>query len=141
MDKTYIASTLASGNIYTNYAKGGADMPVVALVDGREGVFIEGGAGIANRLLVTPEGVITEVTAEQLDYLQANEIFKLHQKNGFVKILSGSREPNEVAATGDMNKADASRQLTEGDLVDPDTKSDDNESLTVRSGGKTSKSK
>ena len=78
--KLFIFCTLASDVAYTNHAQGGGDMPIEL-----PPVVIKGGAGVANDRIVTPRGVATEVTEEQVEYLRQNEIFKLHEKNGFIK--------------------------------------------------------
>jgi len=138
MDKIYIASTLASANLYTNHTPGGADLPLPITVGGVQGVLIEGGAGVVGRQhIMTPEGAITEVTSEQLDYLLANPVFKLHQQNGFVKVLD-SKPASAEAAAGDMNHADEGRQMTEGDLqAEAD---EDGNKVEISSAGKSTKS-
>ena len=91
--KLYVFSTLASDVAYTNHAAGGGDMPIDL-----PPVTIKGGAGIANERIVTPRGVATEVTEEQVEYLRQNEIFKLHEKNGFVMVSESAGDPDTVAA-------------------------------------------
>lgn len=108
--KFYVFSTLASDVQYMNYGKGGGDLPVP---EGK-GVFIKGGAGVANDRIVTPAGVRTEVTAEDLAYLNQNATFRLHVDNGYIKVEE--RKLDEEAAAGDMNANDESRQLTDGDF-------------------------
>lgn len=105
-----IYSTLASDMNYTNHAKGGADMPVEL-----EPVFIKGGAGVANDRLITPMGVATMVTAEQLDQLRANTVFQMHEKNGYVIVSEERGDPEKMAA--EMNSNDPSRPLNDQDLT------------------------
>lgn len=106
MSRTYIFSTLANDQMYQDWTKGGGDIPV----KGR-GVLIKGGAGVANRNLITPLGVATEVSDEELQLLEANEVFQTHKKLGFVVVRQKSADPEKVAA--DMNRADRSAPLTE----------------------------
>lgn len=112
-NRLYVYSTLASDVAYTNHEQGGADLPVAL-----PPVFIKGGAGVANDRLVTPRGVVTEVSEEQGAYLQANPVFQLHQKNGYVMIDSASVDPDKMAAdmTGRDNSAPMVNQDLPGDM-------------------------
>ena len=109
MPKLYVYSTLASDVAYTNHAKGGGDMPIEL-----PPVFIRGGAGVANDRFITPRGVVTEVTEEQVEYLRQNEVFKLHEKNGFVEVSESKVDPDLVAA--DMTGRDNSAPLVPQDF-------------------------
>jgi hypothetical protein len=107
----YVYSTLASPQRYVNYSAGPGDLPIPK----GEGVLIHGGANVAQRkTLITPRGVATPVSAADLAYLMENPIFKLHQQNGFVLVEPRSIDPERAA--GDMNSADPSRQLSDGDF-------------------------
>lgn len=79
-------------------------------------VVINGGTGVANDRLITPLGVHTEVTDEQLAVLEANHTFLLHRENGFIKVEKKKQDPEKVAA--DMSLADPSAPVTPAD-VDP----------------------
>lgn len=108
----YIYSTLSSAMNYQNYGAGGADLPVAT-----DGVVIQGGANIPDKYMRTPEGaVITPVTDEQLDALQANDVFKLHVANGFIVVKDKKYEPEKVAA--DMTTRDQSAPLVDSDFID-----------------------
>jgi hypothetical protein len=111
--KLVVFSTLASDVAYTNHAKGGADLPVPL-----PPVTIKGGAGVANDRIVTPRGVATYVTEEQVAYLRENEIFKLHEKNGFVMVSDTDADPDQAAA--DMTGRDNSAPLVPQDNVGGD---------------------
>ena len=111
--KLYVFSTLASDVAYTNHAQGGGDLPIDL-----PPVVIKGGAGIANERIVTPRGVATEVTEEQVEYLRQNEIFKLHEKNGFVMVSESYADPDTVAA--DMTGRDNSAPIVPQDNIAPD---------------------
>lgn len=114
MSKTLIIfSTLASDVAYTNHAQGGGDMPIEL-----PPVVVKGGAGVANDRLVTPRGVATRVTEEQVEYLRQNEIFKLHEKNGFVMVSEAYADPDLVAA--DMTGRDNSAPVVPQDNLAPD---------------------
>lgn len=107
--RIYVYSTLASDVAYTNHVAGGGDIPVAL-----PPVLIRGGAGVANDRIITPQGVMTEVTGEQLDYLRENPVFKLHEENGYV--LVSSDEIRIESAVADMNGRDESAPLVPQDL-------------------------
>jgi hypothetical protein len=106
----YVFSTLASDVAYTNHTPGGGDMPIA-----QDPVVIKGGAGVANDRLVTPRGVMTRVTAEQVEYLRQNEVFKMHEANGFITISESSADADVVAA--DMTGRDESAPVVPQDNV------------------------
>ena len=101
----YVYSTLTSDQRYTNYRKGENDLPAEV-----GSVFIKGGAGVANDRLVTPRGVVTAITEDDLKILEANDDFKLHKKNGFVEVSQSLTDADEVAA--EMGGYDLSTPLT-----------------------------
>lgn len=105
----FIYSTLSGDNLYQNYGKGGADLPVA-----EGGVLIHGGANVPDKKLITPLGVMTEVSADELTYLQANEVFKVHEKNGFLKVSEKKADPDVVAA--DMETRDPSAPVVPADF-------------------------
>lgn len=107
--KLYVYSTLSSDVLYQNHAAGGADLPVVVAE-----VLVKGGAGVANDRLITPRGVVTEITEEQAEALRANPVFAMHEKNGFVQIGEAKVDPDEAAA--DMTGRDQSAPLVPEDL-------------------------
>lgn len=112
MAKKYVYSTLSTSVDYTNYGAGGADLPAV-----QGNVRIEGGANIPDKFMRTPYGVANPVTDEELDHLMANEVFKLHLKNGYVSVSDKKVDP-EVAAA-DMEGRDKSAPLVDADFVEP----------------------
>ena len=107
--KLYVYSTLTADQLYTNWGRGGGDVPVPT-----SKVFIKGGAGVANDRVITPRGVVTEITPEQAAILMENSDFQLHQKNGFVQISERETDPEKAAA--DMESRDESAPLVPGDL-------------------------
>ena len=111
--KLFVFSTLASDVAYTNHAQGGADLPIDL-----PPVLIKGGAGVANDRIITPRGVATEVTEEHVEYLRANQVFQLHEKNGFVMVSESYADPDTVAA--DMTGRDNSAPLVPQDNVAAD---------------------
>jgi hypothetical protein len=84
-------------------------------IEGRS-IFIQGGAGVAQKAktgsdIWTPLGRMTEVSDEDMGLLERNQVFQLHQKNGFIKVQKKSADVEKVVA--DMNRADKSAPLTE----------------------------
>lgn len=104
----YILSRLANSQIYTNYAKGVGDNMNIPI----ESVEIKGGADVTDKNLVTPEGVITKVTNEQLEVLKANKGFQQHLEGGYVKYFGTA--PN-IEKYADKLTQDNSRQIKKSD--------------------------
>ena len=106
----YVFSTLANNQMYTNYdqpaSKGGVPIE-------RCSVLIRGGAGVADGSsggIITPNGLATSVTDEQLCELEKNEDFKRHKAANFITVRARSADVDKVAA--DMSKTDKSRPFT-----------------------------
>ena len=108
MAKVYVFSTLANDQRYVNWVKGPNDIPTEG-----HSVFIKGGTGVANDRLITPQGVATEITEEDLAQLEQNPSFMQHKKDGFVTVRAKKAEAEKVAA--DMNLKDESAPMTHSD--------------------------
>ena len=97
----YVYSTLTNDQIYTLWRPSKEEgKPNVAI----KKVQIKGGHGRMGKNLVTPLGVVTEVTDEELDALQKCTAFVDHVKAGFIKV---------------EKKKDASAQKTPLDFANP----------------------
>lgn len=110
----YIYSTLSADNRYTGYAKAVNDLP-----SEERSVLVKGGTGVAgawNRL-ETPQGVVTEVTDDELSFLREQPVFQRHVENGFVHIDDKLYAPEKVAA--EQNRNDPGAPLTESDFEEP----------------------
>lgn len=107
----YVFSTLSNENMYVEYDKGPNDMPIV-----KRKVMIAGGSNVVNKHLMTPMGLATKVSDEQLEMLEANPVFQLHKKNGFITVKSTNLNPEKVAA--DMTTRDQSAPLVPEDYND-----------------------
>lgn len=107
----YVFSTLSNDNIYRNHAAGGADLPVAI----GEGILIKGGANIGDGRIATPRGVMTPVTSDELEYLNANDGFKMHKQNGFLTVSDKLADADDVAE--DMEPKDTSAPVVAGDLA------------------------
>lgn len=108
----FILSTLTADQLYTSWVKGGADLPIA-----ERRVFVAGGANVANRKLVTPQGVVTKVSEDDLAVLEANEVFQLHKANGFITV-SKSKPSDPDAAAASQEQRDAAAPLVAGDFAD-----------------------
>lgn len=107
----FIITTLAAGVEYINYKKTPSGKFVA-----EESVTIKGGSGVADkRTLVTPLGVVTQVTTAQLKMLKANPLFKDHLENGFVTIAD--KDPRDADAAATAMPRDESSQLTPEDYM------------------------
>lgn len=111
MSKTfYILSTLTADQEYTAYREGGADLPLAAA-----SVFVKGGANVADKRLVTPQGVVTKVDADQMAILESNEVFQLHKRNGYITVSERKPADADAAAASQANR-DGSAPMVEGDF-------------------------
>lgn len=106
----YVYSTLANDNRYAVYVKGGADLPRVART-----ILVKGGAGVADSRLVTPRGVVTTVTDDELESLLDSKVFNRHLERGFVTVSTAKEDPEAVAA--DMASRDASAPVVPEDYT------------------------
>lgn len=117
MSKIYVYSTLANDNCYTGYTEGGADIPAKTYE-----ILIAGGAGVAERgqRLLTPRGVVTEITKEQAEQLATNTVFQRHVTNGFITVSDKKEDPENVAA--DMASRDPGGPLVDADYENANQK-------------------
>lgn len=99
MADVYIYSTLSASVSYE--------------IDGGKQILIAGGANIPDKHFLTPQGVVTRVTAEDLAGLKKNRVFELHNKNGFIR-WEDKKVDVEQVVTG-MQGADDSAPDTEAD--------------------------
>lgn len=111
MGKIYVYSTLSNDQMYTSYQ---VDPKGQKLPQAIGQIFIAGKANITTKNFVTPKGMVTEVTPEQLAELKGNELFNLHMKNGFIKVSERKGDTDEVAA--DMVGRDQSAPLVAEDF-------------------------
>lgn len=100
-EKVYVYSTLVADQAYG--VKGSP-----------ETILIKGGSHITRKDLVTPYGIMTTITPEQLLALQENHVFNLHSENGFITVDDKPRAVEDVVAT--MNSEDSSKPDTKESL-------------------------
>lgn len=110
----FVLSTLATDMLYVNHRKGAADLPETI----GEGVFIAGGANVIDKRLITPAGIVTKINGDQLEYLQANDLYLMHEKNGFLTLSEHQPEDIEKAvAEAAPAERDPSAPLVEADFA------------------------
>ncbi|CAH0447399.1 hypothetical protein LMG10661_03465 [Ralstonia syzygii subsp. syzygii] len=105
----YVYSTATCDTAYGVWTKGGGDLPIRA-----RSIVIRGGTGVANKHLITPRGVVTQVTDEELGILEQDDAFKRHVERGFIRVERMKADPEKVAA--DMNGRDAASPLVPADF-------------------------
>lgn len=109
----YVYSTATCSGTYVEYKpdndKGhGHSVPL-------KQVTINGGHGVATKHLVTPKGVVTKVTDEELEFLLKNQAFQRHMKAGFMSYDNKKVEPEKKAESMNL-KGDNSAPLTPADF-------------------------
>lgn len=112
MSSKFIFSTLTNDQVYATWKQAdGTRLPVRD-----QQVKINGGTGVASKHFVTPRGVVTEVTAEQLAILEKVPAFQRHKERGFLSIEDKRHDVEKVAA--DLKPNDDSAPLTPEDFAD-----------------------
>ncbi|URG13038.1 hypothetical protein B2_45 [Stenotrophomonas phage B2] len=102
MPRIYVYSTLAADQAYS-------------LGDPEKTLVIAGKANVANKHFLTPRGVATAVTEEQLHLLRQDRVFAAHLANEFLAISVAKKDPDDMAAS--MNSSDAGQQSTPESLA------------------------
>lgn len=105
----YVLSKLSNSQVYTQYAKGQTDTNLNVVV---AEVKIDGGADVINKQLVTPQGVVTKVSDNELEILKSNKDFQRHLEKGLVKYYNTAPKVEKEA---DKMEKDKSKQLTAED--------------------------
>ena len=79
----------------------------------KHAILIKGGANVANKHIVTPRGVVTEVSDSDLALLMKDPHFQQHMKAGFLSVEDHKVSANKVAK--DMEPKDKSAPRTPED--------------------------
>lgn len=107
----YIYSTLSNSQNYTKWA---------SLPDGghypAHSVLIQGGHGVADKHFMTPQGVVTSVTDDELAMLMTIDAFKMHMDAGHIKVEDRKYDTEKIAA--DMARNDGSAPVTEEEILE-----------------------
>lgn len=116
MAKTYHVYSKMAGDVrYNDYIRTSETISKI-----KASVLIKGGAGVANKNIITPLGVHTEITADDRDMLLKNGIFKKHLEGGFVTIEEKKEDP-DLVATNLTAGPDPSAPLTPADFDESET--------------------
>ncbi|MCG1038789.1 hypothetical protein KQH49_06780 [Mycetohabitans sp. B5] len=107
----YVYSTATCDTAYGVWINSGNDLPIRT-----RAIVIKGGAGVANKNLITPRGVVTQVTDEDLALLEKDEAFQRHVKRGFIHVERSKTDPEKVAA--DMTGRDQASPLVPQDFAE-----------------------
>lgn len=107
----YAISTLTNDVQYPVY---GPFIPGAARVIERV-ITIKGKAGLPDKHLLTPRGVVTPVTDEEISALEQNPVFVAHRDNGWITIEKMDPRDADKAAANQAER-DGSAQLTEAEL-------------------------
>ena len=103
----HITSTMTAAVQYNCYVDTPSGQKTV-----KESITIQGGANVASKHFITPDGVVTQVTDEQIKLLEQDKTFKIHLDNGFVKIHKTAKKNVK-----DMEKKDKSTPITPSDYT------------------------
>lgn len=106
----YVYSTLTCDNIFAIYSPNTShDLPVI-----EKSILIKGGHGVANKNLVTPQGVVTEVNDEDMALLEQDYHFRDQIKHGFIIVEKKLHTPEKIAK--DMALRDGSSPKVPSDF-------------------------
>lgn len=98
----YVYSTLTNSTTYVHYKP--TDPKQLSIRD--KSVTIRGGANLPTKTLVTPLGVATKVSDEDMEWLEKDYHFKEHVKQGFLIVDKRNVAPEKMAES--MKKRDLS---------------------------------
>lgn len=114
----HIASTLTADVDYAVYAKrSDPSGPHTVL----KKIRIKGGANVANRKhlladsVLTPRGVVTPISDEDLAILEQDEVFQTHKRNGFVEVIKSASAPSGDKAAKNLEPKDPSAPFSPED--------------------------
>jgi hypothetical protein len=97
----HVFSTLSANTEYADWVT----QPGVSSIEKK--VLVRGGAGVATQgngaNIYTPQGVRTEVSDEDAEFLANHGIFKFHQERGHVKIENIAKDADKVAQKMDTD--------------------------------------
>lgn len=80
----------------------------------KKGVLIKGGANVGGKGLITPKGVVTHVSDEELEFLETVPAFQRHKAAGHITVVK-SAKPDAEKVAKDMTPKDKSAPKTPDD--------------------------
>lgn len=109
-----IFSTMTGAVTYTDWKLSPGGLSIA----GKQ-VTIKGGANVADRkTIITPRGIGTQVSDEDLAFLENDTLFKFHKKGGFITIDSVGDIRDADIAAADMEGRDDSAPDVEQDYTE-----------------------
>jgi len=132
----YVYSTGTCSGIYTLYENTDPNsLPIVKRrPDGSHiKITIQGGHGVSNKHFITPRGVMTKVSDDDMNILLENKSFQRHVKAGFITYDKKNVAPEKKAAS--MKEKDGSAPLTPQDFVESDLSTGDNKIYKAKDKG------
>jgi hypothetical protein len=106
-------STMTGAVTYTDWKTSPGGLSIAGA-----SVTINGGANVAHRkTIITPRGVGTQVTDDELAFLETDPTFKMHKLNGFITIDSVKDIRDADLAASDMEGRDDSAPDVEQDYT------------------------
>jgi hypothetical protein len=105
----YILSTLSNSQDFPVYVQRENNFKEAV-----KHIIIQGGANVTNKHFIVPQGVITKVSNDELEYLKSQKAFQRLLERGHLKYY-GNSNPNIEKEAPKMEK-DKSRQLTPEDF-------------------------
>lgn len=85
-------------------------------------ITINGGANVADKkTLVTPSGVVTELSDKDFDMLKETDFYKRMEKRGHIRPIEHKSEAEDTKKNG-MKQKDNSAQKTDEDYADAEAK-------------------
>lgn len=85
-------------------------------------ITLKGGANVIDRhTLVTPQGVITELSDADFEMLKKTAFYKRMESRGFIRPVEAKEAAEDTKKAG-MEEKDKSAQKTEEDFPDEETK-------------------
>lgn len=107
-----IFSTMTGSVTYTEWKLSPGGLSIA----GKQ-VTVKGGANVADRrTIITPRGVGTQVSNDDLAFLESDPTFKFHKQNGFITIDSVADIRDADLAASDMEGRDDSAPDVEQDF-------------------------
>ena len=120
----YVYSTATCSGTYAVYEQNSSkDLGIIKKrPDGTKiAIVINGGHGVANKHFVTPRGVVTKVSDEDMEILLADQGFQRHMKAGFLSYEKKEVAPEKKAES--MAQKDGSAPLTPADFEEGEASS------------------
>ena len=112
----YVYSTLTADQLYSVYPPP-EDIDFKSIPVANQKIRISGGANVITKQFVTPKGIMTKVTDQQLQQLEKVAAFQNHKERGYITVESSRIDPDKAAKN--MTTKDKSAPLVEEDF-DPD---------------------